>query len=117
MPSAAFVRYTCQAWPPDSLLRENESSVRDLPLVKQLRKNRYLVSVPPILANMIIVPWVLRFAYGSEDMIWFSTITVGIGDPGYRPSWSDPVIRSDPVSACDFLEKLQRKISDPVSIG
>lgn len=43
-----------------------------------LRKNRYLVSVPPILANMIIVPWVLRFAYGSEDMIWFSTITVGI---------------------------------------
>ncbi|EEG87866.1 hypothetical protein COPCOM_03783 [Coprococcus comes ATCC 27758] len=24
-----------QAWPPDSLLRENESSVRDLPLVKQ----------------------------------------------------------------------------------
>ena len=45
-----------------------------------LRKNRYLVSVPPILANMIIVPWVLRFAYGSEDMIWFSTITVGIGE-------------------------------------
>ena len=44
------------------------------------RKNRYLVSVPPILANMIIVPWVLRFAYGSEDMIWFSTITVGIGE-------------------------------------
>ena len=40
----------------------------------------YLVSVPPILANMIIVPWVLRFAYGSEDMIWFSTITVGIGE-------------------------------------
>nr|DAO55835.1 MAG TPA: hypothetical protein [Caudoviricetes sp.] len=24
-----------QAWPPDSLLCENESSVRDLPLVKQ----------------------------------------------------------------------------------
>ena len=45
-----------------------------------LRKNRYLVSVPPILANMIIVPWVLRFAYGSEDMILFSTITVGIGE-------------------------------------
>ncbi len=45
-----------------------------------LRKNRYLVSVPPILANMIIIPWVLRFAYGSEDMIWFSTITVGIGE-------------------------------------
>ena len=65
-----------------------------------LRKNRYLVSVPPILANMIIVPWVLRFAYGSEDMIWFfHDHSRNRRDPGYRPSWSDPVIRSDPVSA------------------
>ena len=45
-----------------------------------LRKNRYLVSVPPILANTIIIPWVLRFAYGSEDMIWYAMITVGIGE-------------------------------------
>lgn len=45
-----------------------------------LRKNRYLVSVPPIVANMLIMPWVLRYAYGSPDMIWFSTITVGIGE-------------------------------------
>ena len=46
----------------------------------ELRKSKVLVCVPPILANTIIVPWVLRFAYGSEDMIWFSTITVGIGE-------------------------------------
>lgn len=45
-----------------------------------LRKNRYLVSVPPILANTLIIPWVLKFAYGSEDMIWFMMITVGIGE-------------------------------------
>ena len=45
-----------------------------------LRKNRYLVSVPPILANMVIIPWVLRLGYGSDAMIWFSTITVGIGE-------------------------------------
>lgn len=45
-----------------------------------LRKNRVLVCIPPILANMIIIPWVLRFAYGSEDMILYAMITVGIGE-------------------------------------
>ena len=45
-----------------------------------LRKNRILVCLPPILANTIIVPWVLRFAYGSEDVIPFMMLTVGIGE-------------------------------------
>lgn len=45
-----------------------------------LRRNRYLVSLPPILANTLIIPWVLKFAYGSEDMIWYMMITVGIGE-------------------------------------
>lgn len=45
-----------------------------------LRRNRYLVSIPPILSNMLIIPWVLKFAYGSDDMIWFMAITVGIGE-------------------------------------
>ena len=45
-----------------------------------LRKNRFMVSLPPILSNTIIIPWVLRYAYGSEDMIWFAMITVGIGE-------------------------------------
>lgn len=45
-----------------------------------LRKNRYLVSVPPVISNMLIIPWVLKYGYGSDAMIWFSTITVGIGE-------------------------------------
>jgi len=45
-----------------------------------LRKNRYMVSLPPILSNTIIIPWVLKYAYGAEDMIWFMMITVGIGE-------------------------------------
>ena len=45
-----------------------------------LRKNRYLVSVPPILSNTLIIPWVLKFAYGSEDLIWYMMVTVGIGE-------------------------------------
>jgi uncharacterized membrane protein len=46
----------------------------------KLRKNQWLVCLPPILANTIIIPWVLRFAYGSEDFIWYAMITVGIGE-------------------------------------
>lgn len=45
-----------------------------------VRKNRYLVSLPPIISNTIIVPWVLKYAYGAEDMLWFMMITVGIGE-------------------------------------
>lgn len=46
----------------------------------QLRKTKWLVCLPPIAANTIIIPWVLRFAYGSEDFIWYAMITVGIGE-------------------------------------
>ena len=45
-----------------------------------LRKYKWAVCLPPIIANTLIIPWVLRFAYGSEDMIWFAMITVGIGE-------------------------------------
>lgn len=45
-----------------------------------LRKNKWAVCVPPILSNMVIIPWVLRYAYGSTDMIPVAMITVGIGE-------------------------------------
>ncbi len=45
-----------------------------------LRKNRWLVCVPPILSNTVIIPWVLRFAYGSADLIPVAMVTVGIGE-------------------------------------
>ncbi len=45
-----------------------------------LRRNRFLVSVPPIVSNTLIIPWVLKFAYGSEEMVWYMMITVGIGE-------------------------------------
>ena len=45
-----------------------------------VRRNRYLVSVPPILSNMLIIPWVLKFAYGSEDLFCYMMVTVGIGE-------------------------------------
>ncbi|MCI8504640.1 MAG: QueT transporter family protein [Lachnospiraceae bacterium] len=45
-----------------------------------LRKHKFLVCVPPILSNVLIVPWVLRIAYGAPDAIWWMMITVGIGE-------------------------------------
>lgn len=45
-----------------------------------LRRNRWLVCLPPILANTVIVPWVLRYAYGSSDLIPIAMVTVGIGE-------------------------------------
>ena len=45
-----------------------------------LRRNRWLVSLPPILSNTLIIPWVLKFAYGSEDLIWYMMVTIGIGE-------------------------------------
>ena len=46
----------------------------------KLRKHKFLVPIPPIVANTIIVPWVLRFAYGEALPIPFMMLTVGIGE-------------------------------------
>lgn len=45
-----------------------------------LRKHKLLAPVPPILSNTIIVPWVLRLAYGMEGAIPYLMLTVGIGE-------------------------------------
>ena len=41
---------------------------------------KFLVPVPPILANAFIVPWVLKTAYGLTDAYWYLVATVGIGE-------------------------------------
>ena len=44
------------------------------------RRNRWLAPLPPILANTLIIPFVLAYAYGVEEGIWLLAITVGIGE-------------------------------------
>ena len=48
-------------------------------LTRRLRKCKWLAPVPPILANTLIVPFVLLYAYGIQPL-WLSFITVGIGE-------------------------------------
>ncbi len=45
-----------------------------------LRKNRYLVPIPPIVSNMLIIPWVLKYAYELPFSIPFLMLSVGIGE-------------------------------------
>lgn len=45
-----------------------------------LRKSKWLVPLPTVLANVLIIPPVLRFAYGAEGTIPYFMLTVGIGE-------------------------------------
>ena len=45
-----------------------------------LRKHKWLAPLPPIVANTIIVPLVLRYVYLAEGTIPFFMLTVGIGE-------------------------------------
>ena len=45
-----------------------------------LRKHKWLAPLPPIVANTIIVPFVLRYVYLPEGTIPFFMLTVGIGE-------------------------------------
>lgn len=45
-----------------------------------LRKLPYIAPMPYVLSNAIIVPLVLRFAYGVPDALWFLVATVGLGE-------------------------------------
>ena len=52
-----------------------------------LRKHKVLVVLPPVIANMVIIPFVLRYAYhlpvmfhGVDVAIPFYALTVGVGE-------------------------------------
>lgn len=45
----------------------------------QLRANKFLVPIPPILVNAIIIPWILKYAYFEADTISIMMLTVGAG--------------------------------------
>lgn len=45
-----------------------------------LRKYKWLAPIPPIVANTLIVPFVLAYVYGTEGSIPYFMLTVGIGE-------------------------------------
>ena len=45
-----------------------------------LRKYRFAASVPPILANTVIIPFVLKSAYQLPDAAWLLALSVFLGE-------------------------------------
>ena len=46
----------------------------------KLRKYKYAVLVPNIIANTIVVPLVLQWVYKADGAWWYLTLTVGAGE-------------------------------------
>lgn len=44
-----------------------------------LRRHKFLVPIPPIVVNAIVIPFVLRYAYGEAQPVHFMMLTVGAG--------------------------------------
>ena len=45
-----------------------------------LRKYKFPALLCPVLSNTVIIPFVLRYAYGAEDAMWFMFLTVFLGE-------------------------------------
>lgn len=43
-------------------------------------KSKWMSPLPPIIANTVVVPLVLTYAYGVPDALWFSALTVCAGE-------------------------------------
>ena len=50
--------------------------------LRRISFGKWLVSIPPILSNTLIIPFVLRFTYtwGVENSIFYYMLTVGAGE-------------------------------------
>jgi len=45
-----------------------------------LRNSKFVYTLPPVIANVVIIPLVLKFAYDMEGAYWFFALTVGAGE-------------------------------------
>ena len=61
-------------------LIEKRASLPDSMFSRLLRQHKWLAPVPPILCNMLIIPFVLRYVYGLEESLYFFAGTVGLGE-------------------------------------
>ena len=43
-------------------------------------KSKFLAPIGPIIANTVIIPFVLSYAYNVEEALWFLFLTVGTGE-------------------------------------
>ena len=46
----------------------------------KLKDRPFLLYLPPIVSNAVIVPFVLKFTYGLGDVWWYLVLTVAVGE-------------------------------------
>lgn len=46
----------------------------------KLRRYKFLVPIPPIVVNALVIPWILKFAYGEAQSVPFMMLSVGLGE-------------------------------------
>lgn len=66
---AAFITYLIK------VIGHKACSVAKMPLVKKI-----LATIPPIILNAIVVPFVLTYGYKIEGSFWYFVLTVAIGE-------------------------------------
>ena len=44
------------------------------------KDNFFLKMLPTVISNMLIIPFVLRYAYGINEPLWLAAISVGFGE-------------------------------------
>ena len=49
-------------------------------VMNRLKYAYFLAPLPTIITNAAIVPFVLRYAYGMQDAMWYMVLTVGLGE-------------------------------------
>ena len=49
-------------------------------LTRKLRGNTFAALLPPILSNTLIIPFVLKYAYGFSGSVLYFMLTVGFGE-------------------------------------
>lgn len=71
---------TFNALPPDILFGSLATLIGAIGTMLIGKKCEWLASLPPILANALIVPWVLKLAYHAEGTVPFFMATVFLGE-------------------------------------
>lgn len=44
------------------------------------KRSAFIALLPPVISNMLIIPFILRYVYGAEGSLPFFVLTVGIGE-------------------------------------
>ena len=75
-----FISNIITACPPMDVLFGTMATFIGAVLTRQLANHKILASLPPIIANTLIIPWVLSLVYNFEGSVAYFAVTVFAGE-------------------------------------